>query len=360
MPLRPALLLIATLPLGSAFAAEEAGTATYGKGFTIEHKKAKLAIGGRVQARYQHASIDTEPDPTISTGFYLPRVRLSLKGKTAPEGLSWAFQYDWGKGGAGLKDAYMDYELADGFRVRAGQFKKNFGREQLNSSSKLALVDRGITDKAFGNGRDIGVLLHNNVTAGEGFEWSAGVFNGLGDNVVPDHLHPLVVLRLAYGSDDLGGYDEVDWKGGGVRFGVGANTAMDMDMDGEQIPTSKDDGTMTHGLDFMMRSSGFTATLGGYMMSVQDGADFTSQTGAANGAYVQANYLIDKVAPAARFAVVMPEGDDNDSQEMTLGVGVYGKKHNLKWQTDAGMLSLEVPGDKLNTTLVRSQVQAAF
>ena len=51
-------------------------------------------------------------------------------------------QVDLGKGAVNLKDAYADLVVGQ-VVVRLGQFKKPFSRQQLISSSRLALVDRG-------------------------------------------------------------------------------------------------------------------------------------------------------------------------------------------------------------------------
>ena len=53
-----------------------------------------------------------------------------------------------------------------------------------NEEELSEAVDRAIVDKAFGNGRDVGLMLHNNYTKSPTLEWAAGVFNGTGDAAV--------------------------------------------------------------------------------------------------------------------------------------------------------------------------------
>ena len=90
-------------------------------------------------------------------------------------------QVDLGKGAVNLKDAYADLVVGQ-VVVRLGQFKKPFSRQQLISSSRLALVDRAATDKAFKAGRDLGLMIHNG-NKGR-FEYALGAFNGHGDKGV--------------------------------------------------------------------------------------------------------------------------------------------------------------------------------
>src|SRR5690606_20191191 len=114
--------------------------------------------------------------------FEVTRARLTLKGKLLMPGLSYKFQADFGKGSVALKDYYFDYCLPNQVLcIRPGQFKRPFSRQHITSSGKLELVDRSLTDKAFGAGRDIGVMLHDNYEKSPMFEYALGFFNGTGD-----------------------------------------------------------------------------------------------------------------------------------------------------------------------------------
>ena len=83
-----------------------------------------------------------------------------------------------------------------GLHLRVGQWKRPFSRQQLTSSGKQEFVDRSLTDKAFGAGRDVGMMVHNNFTRAKGLEWAAGVFNGNGANTVPSaRFNPAIVAE---------------------------------------------------------------------------------------------------------------------------------------------------------------------
>ncbi|MCP4448755.1 MAG: hypothetical protein GY811_25990, partial [Myxococcales bacterium] len=203
--------------------------------------------------------------------------------------MGYKFQTDFGKGFASLKEFYVDYNIGSGeVWVRAGQFKKPFARQQLNSSSKLEFVDRSIVDKALGNGRDIGLEIHNNAGKGKTLEWAFGVFGGSGDkgrftgdvavdlmtgegsvsngrfSNVPDDVRPAIAARIDHGTEGIKGYSEADLEGGPLRYSVGAAAMMHFG-GGDNTAAAR------AGADFVVKRYGLSATGGIYLAS--EGAD---------------------------------------------------------------------------------------
>ena len=105
----------------------------------------RLAIQGRVQGRLE-SSFDVADSGAY---FLVPRARLALKGHSYTPDLGYKFQADFGKGGAALKDFYIDYRFASALRLRAGQYTRPFSRQQLTSSGKQQFVDRSIVNAPF-------------------------------------------------------------------------------------------------------------------------------------------------------------------------------------------------------------------
>lgn len=365
-----ALMMLLAVP------ASADATSGYKKGFFLsaEDGSSALKINGRVQARFNYEGlegIDNGADDEYQ--FSIPRARLKMSGHLWSEDLKYAFQTDFGKGGAALKDFYVDFKLMeDWVHLRTGQWKRPFSRQQINSSSALEFVDRALTDKAFGAGRDIGVAIHSNYTQ-DGFEYTAGIFNGTGDkgtfngetdvdgNVtgkvsnVPDQFKPVAALRLGYNHGGIKGYSEADLEGGGFRFALGGSALYDLDLD------DSGDGSMVAEFDYAVKAEGFSST-GGYYMSMVENADGELE-GALTGFHAQAGYVIaDKYQPVVRFAMLDPDGDDNNTQKITAGLNIYFKGHNLKWQTDAGIAMYEAPEGAVaeNDMVIRSQLQLAF
>ena len=108
-----------------------------------------------------------------------------------------------------------------------------------------------------------------------------------------------------------------------------------------------------------MKAHGFSTAGGVYVASVQAGEGFSDRALGALGFHLQAGYLFDqKYQVAGRFAVVAPDGDDDDQREVALVLGYLPFGHNLKWQTELAGLSSQAS----NTTdaRIRSQLQLAF
>lgn len=395
--LTAAVFAIATNP--SRASAEETAiaadkpTAGYDGGFFIRTNDENFEIkaGVRIQERFTFLSEQTEDDDGDKNrdekyNFSIPRARLKLGGNAFGKNLTYMFQADFGKGMTMLRDAYVDAALVPKvFQIRAGQFKRPFSRQQITSSGNLELVYRAITDEYFGAGRDIGIAFHNNYDKSPAFEYAVGLFNGTGDKPwfkskttvtappdgspdgtqptadvdkksvfvnVPDKFNPALVARIGYNYGDLKGYSEADLEGGGVRFGIGAGGQLDFDAD------EGNDSSTRANADYIVKLRGFSST-GGIYVSTASTKNFSDQEYAAIGGHVQAGYVIaNLVQPAARYAIVNPDGNDNNRQEILGGLSFYFFKHNLKWQTDGGAVLFE--DQSLKNYLVETQLQLAF
>jgi hypothetical protein len=348
----------------------------YDKGFFIESGDGnnRLVIGGRAQLRYTYQGIESGPD---SNAFSLERARIKLEGHAITPDLTYMIQPELGKGAVALRDFYGDYRIAPNWlHFRAGQFYRPFSRQQVTSDGNQELVDRAITDAAFNGSRDLGLMLHNNYEKSPELEYALGLFNGTGDRVVttvsgeadattgevegtatssnvPRNLRPALVARVGYNHGGLKGYSEVDVEGGDLRLGVAASGQIDFDTD------RNDDSAVKAELDAILKAHGFSTTGGVYVSSVQTAENFSDRGLGALGFHLQAGYLFDATYQvAARYAVVAPEGDDNDEREIAGVLGLFGSGHNLKWQTDLAALSHQAS----NTTdlRLRSQLQMAF
>ena len=355
--------------------------AGYKGGFYIKSNdgNSKLVIQARVQGRFEHTSIDEPGDRENENAFLLPRARLTLKGNVFAPTIQYKFQTDFGKGGATLKDFLVDYRLGAGPWLRIGQWKRPFSRQQINSSGRLEFVDRAITDKAFGAGRDIGIALHNRYEKSPQVEWAIGVFNGTGDkgvlngsvavdpatgqgsvtgggfSNVPDKVRPAAVARIGYNHNGIKGYSEADFEGGPLRVGVGASVLAEFDAD-------KDDSSGIRGeVDLIVKHFGFSASAAAYIASAQDGAKFSDQSYAAVGAHAQVGYLLaNKYQPAVRYALVSRDGADNDTHEIAGGFSIYPFKHKFKWQTDVAVLINETSADNTADIQARTQLQLSW
>lgn len=336
------------------------------KGIIIESedKRFKTQVQARVQGRYTYEAFTGEGEKD-STAFAVQRARLTLKGHAFEKNIGYKFQTDFGKGGSvTLKDFFVDNDMGS-FRVRAGQFKRPFSRAQINSSGRLAFVDRAITDKGFNAGRDLGVMVHNNFEKSPDLEWAVGVFNGPGDKAVdgsniPDFLGPVLVARVGVNRNGIKGYSEADLEGGPLRFGVAASALSEFDADRDNS------SALRAQVDYVVKSNGISSTGGFYLSTTQDDEDFADQTLDDIGFHLQAGYTANKMHHiGARFAMIFPQQEDDlgntpdPDMEITAGYSMFKHKHGFKWQTDIG-LSAADGVDLGDEVLVRTQLQLSF
>jgi len=78
-----------------------------------------------------------------------------------------------------LLDAYVDMTPKSYARVRFGQFKIPFGRQELVSDNKIQMTQRSIASDFFSPSRDRGVMFHGG-TDTQRVQYKVGAFNGTG------------------------------------------------------------------------------------------------------------------------------------------------------------------------------------
>ena len=73
-------------------------------------------------------------------------------------------------------------------------------------------------------------------------------------------------------------------------------------------------------LEYGVKSQGLSTTGGVYQMTAKDGSGFADQSTAAVGLHAQLGYVIDSMwQPVVRYALVAPDGSDNNSQAIGCG-----------------------------------------
>jgi len=105
-------------------------------------------------------------------------VRPSLEGSIGKL-LAFKLTPDFATDSPSLVDAYVDLRFDPRYTLRVGKFNGPIGLERLQSSSALAMVERGFPTELAPN-RDIGVQLQGEFAEGR-VSYAAGVFNGAPD-----------------------------------------------------------------------------------------------------------------------------------------------------------------------------------
>lgn len=361
---------------------------SYDKGILIssEDGSFRTRIGIRGQFRLE-SSRPLEDGSTFSNRLALQRSRLNLEGNFFGEKNRYKLDFvlsDRGSFGY-IKDLYIDRDLGPAY-LRAGQWKRPFNRHEMISDFYTQFNEYANVSDFLGGGRDLGVGLHNGYEKSpEGIEWVVGVFNGFSggsdkpvitttctDNDisltcatptptnVPGDWGPAIMARVGWNSKGMNGYSEADLEGGPLRYAVGLSYKVDL-ADFDQGAQESYADNMSHGLqaDAMIKVSGFSLELGGYLMKKKS-ADLKWAALAQAGMFV----VPKKGELAARFSII-PSSDGRKQLEARAAFNWYFNKHQLKWATDFGML--QATGEDPTTMakddpdlLLRSMLQFMF
>jgi hypothetical protein len=321
--------------------------AGYDDGFWVESRDGdnRIELSGGFTPRLQVRDVAEPSEQGDEFRFSIPRARVKLSGHVFSPRLEWELQTGLGGGQARLLSAFMAYEaIPDRLHVFAGRERIPYMREQLTSHWRLQFAERSIVEDQFGEGRDVGVALHNFERAG--FEWTVGLYNGtessLGTNPAEDAggriFEPALAARIGWSSDKLKGYAEGDLEGGPLRVGVGLSALSQL-----ALPDDAQHATKA-GLDVVLKAHGFSLLAAGHSATRSAGSGYFDQEVFVSGARAQAGYVIaSRVEPVARYALVVPREADTMNQEIRGGINVYVDGHRLKLQGDVGATLRDTP-----------------
>lgn len=289
-----------------------------------------VAVGGLFIPRFEL----TDPSAgDTSYRFRMVKARLVVRGDALTEGLSYRLAFDVESGAAVLRDAYVRYAANRWFVATVGHHRTVFSRQRATGLGAQALAGRSATDGAFRAGFDMGLTLQSDPNKAN-FEWAWGIFNGArfhggAATAAPSRFGPVFALRLGYHSDGMKGYSDVDFEGGGFRWAIGYGNLTDL---GEHEGSGAKVVSTTPTLDFAIKANGFAATGAWFMrMAGPSWGDVESEL---MGLHAELNYLFDgRFVPAARFTMLDPDGDGNNSMIIEGGFGWFFFGHKLKWQT---------------------------
>jgi len=160
----------------SAKAAKEPVVSLSPKGLAI-----KSPASGGIEVKFKalvqgdgRFFLDDEQGPQ-NDGFLLRRVEPTIEGSWGPL-LGFKVQAQLAGDSATLNDAYLDLRFDPRATLRLGKLKQPFGLEQLQSSSALAAIERGLPTELV-PARDYGLQLQGEL-AHSTFNYAVGVFNG--------------------------------------------------------------------------------------------------------------------------------------------------------------------------------------
>lgn len=332
----------------------------YDNGFLINAKdQFEMKFGAWIQ--FQHEYIDNENAPNTSS-FKVAKGRLRWSGFMYSPKFAYVIQLELadpnntaGTKEVSLKDFAIDIKHYKNVKVRLGQFKVPFNRQQMAFFGDLQFVDASRASKAFNanqaNARDIGIMM-NGSRDDHHLQYFVGFFNGNGINQPGnnDNTQYLSVARIVFNPFGPMSISESDVANTQQKLlSVGGGFAYDAGNTDGTTPGS----ARTLALEAAFKHQGRSLQGEYYSRSVKGNTD-------ARGFYLQGGIFIvpEKTEVAARYAVVNPEGGDNNLEELTLGLNIFFAGHRRKLQIDLSNISSDV--NNTDDQRIRTQYQIAF
>jgi hypothetical protein len=236
----------------------------------------------------------------------------------------------------GFSNYYVNLDCDDRyFQLRIGKFVLPFSRQLMTPSAHTQFYNPDNANKEYSIGDDTGIMFHNSVR--NPFEWAlAAVKSGL-------------VVRLGFNQHHIDGYDQVDWTGGHIRFGVGLSGYLHTDYVSAKLADARGAG------DFIVKIDGFSTNGSFLYQRVKQNDNDIVQHNLGGGADL--GYLIkNHFEPVARLSWHR-QGDGPHNWELLGGLNYYIHRHNLKLQAYAGV---DLVDKEINQGLGGLQIQLAI
>lgn len=337
---------------------QDGATAGWDRNFYLQSADGnwRMRLRGQLQVRwvYSHADGQAPAEPDDLYGFEVRRAKIKFDGHvidpTWKFNISLAVDHDDTEGDLEMEDAFFRKVFENGLTVWGGQFKLEFNREELTSSTAQLAVDRSVVNEIYNLDRSPGVMVQY---TGDQFRLWGGLSDGAGHRSAgfdsPD-LATAATGRVDWlaAGDWTQFKDFRGWRG--QEFAAMVGGAVHYQKSKYGAPFSLTPGgrveRFTWTIDGQVEGDGwnvFAYVLGNHL-SFQD-----SSPGADQIAFVvQGGYMLtDTWELYGRYE--WSDLDDNaeagesdfvaglsDVSILTLGVNYYIDKH-AKWTTDIGL-----------------------
>jgi phosphate-selective porin len=350
-----------------------------------------MEMSNRIQPRFTFEMPDdsvqlpgTGAKGDTKGSFRIRRAKFKLEGWFYKPTLEFELQMNWPDvnntpPGQFLEDANIDWDISKKkvFRVKFGQMKAAFGRQQLTSSGAQQFVDRAIQDARFNDARETGIALWGTLGTNK-LDWRLMASNGNGrTQAANDNDKFLWTGRLMWQA--VGNVRMNQWGSGPLLTegdlgdSAAANSpllavaAQASNNNRFNVTTGNDLDNRTYGLDYTFKYKGFAS------VAEADWRDSRPETGAkfkTKGWLGQASYAWK--APgiagssfwelAARYVWIDPSNlvGNNDQTEIGAAFSYYYNKHNLKVQADFRQLKDDAANSGRETTNKEFRFQTQF
>ena len=284
----------------------------------------------------------SEGRDNADNGFEMRRLKLTFDGNAFSPKLVYHFMWatDRKTGNLVNEEAYVRWQFADRFAVKAGNYKELIYQETATSSRRKLAVDVSL----------VGQVLFNGDVYSQGVELNY-------DDGKDGSIQALVGFSDGYGSVntnfqdpptngfDFGVYGRAqykvfgDWKAYADQSALGLKKDLLVVGAGFDWSENGDTDVLRHAVDAQFETGKlalFAAFVGRY---IERGAGESTWD---CGALVQAGYLIDaQLELFGRYSYLKLDGastDENQFHEITVGANYYLKGHSAKVTVDIGWL----------------------
>lgn len=310
------------------------GTAGYDKGFFLasSDNNFRLNIGGLVQFRYVANFRDEDgvgtnlggsPSTGENTGFEMRKTAVTLSGHAVSPDLKYNIRLiTEGSDSSSVRidDAFVSYNLGNGWYVKGGQFTLGFMRESMADDSMGIAAERSIVEAAFGGDRTQGIEagwsdpqyafmlgFHDGMNSSN-TSWTADNtgFGGLSDGIAPRGERAYAINArgewvFAGKREDLADYTAQQGQALTGIFGAAVNWQQSRRIDRSiyAANTFNARDTLSYTVDLQVENAGFgfyTAFVGQYDQGKFRGAtagsnlDGTDRNANNLGLVVQGSY----------------------------------------------------------------------
>ncbi|GAN33928.1 MAG: hypothetical protein DYG83_13195 [Candidatus Brocadia sp. AMX2] len=352
-----------------------------GKGFYLNtvDDKYLLNIHQRTQLLYTFTDNDCSEDVS---SFRIRRQRVNFEGHVFTSNLTYEVEWDlFAESGRGeLKDAYINYKLADWLQLRGGQWKVPYNRQKMISSAKMQFVDRSLASEEFHLSRDIGIMMHGE-SVEELFEYKLAAMQGAGENEKKnDDTKHLYVTRFAinpfgkfksYSESDLE-HEKTPKLALGAAYAV--NSGKQLFVRDEIMTFHNDLDVEQATVDVRLKWLGFSFISDCFWRDIDahEGEEEGFRSGGiiANGYTVQGGCFVPvsslqkHLEFAGRYSRIDPDTEIvNDSKsEVGFGINWFFKGHGHKLQADIRRITTQQdpPQDEKRDIEFRMQYQLIF
>ncbi|MEM1208088.1 MAG: porin [Planctomycetota bacterium] len=275
-------------------------------------------------------------------GFQLRRLKLGFQGHAIKPELTYKFvvKVDRSSGDATFDDSWVAYDLdefLDGLKVRVGNQKLPFLKQELISSKYQTGVDRASVTEFFTLNRQVGVNLEYKTDA-----WMVNVQTGNGANTGISDFNDAggdynIAVRgdfNVFQTDWKNGRDNVAWDGQDTSLFLGiAGFYQDGSRTGDS--PSLGDEYLAFTADALFKTGPFSI-LTSFTKGILHSESQDDET--PWGVLAEAGYMVipDTFQPYLRYeAFDLPSGGVATNHLVTGGFNWFFKKHSLKFTADA-------------------------